>query len=64
MMSEARARQSIDALLELAGWTVCNVGDANIHGAVGVAIRAFPIKAGHGFVNYLLFPRLNLFCVR
>ena len=28
MMPEAKARQSIDALLVAAGWYVCNVADA------------------------------------
>ena len=42
MTPEARARQSIDALLAAAGWHVCNVADANIHVARGVAIREFP----------------------
>lgn len=39
MKPEERARLTIDALLEQAGWVVCNMADANIHGAQGVAIR-------------------------
>jgi type I site-specific restriction endonuclease len=59
MTSEARARQTIDALLTAAGWHVCNVANANLHagsGAVkGVAIREFPLNPGHGFADYLLY---------
>ena len=55
MTPEARARLNIDALLEQAGWRVCNVADANIHGAQGVAIREFPLNPGHGFADYLLY---------
>lgn len=39
MTPEQKARVSIDALLVQAGWHVCNVADANIHAATGVAIR-------------------------
>jgi type I restriction enzyme R subunit len=38
-----------------AGWHVCNVADANIHAARGVAIREFPLNPGHGFADYLLY---------
>ena len=55
MTPEARARQTIDALLTQAGWHVCNVADANIHAARGVAIREFPLNPGHGFADYLLY---------
>jgi type I restriction enzyme R subunit len=59
MTPEARARQTIDALLTQAGWHVCDVANANIHagdGAVkGVAIREFPLNPGHGFADYLLY---------
>jgi type I restriction enzyme R subunit len=59
MTPEARARQTIDALLIAAGWHVCSVANANIHagdGAVkGVAIREFPLNPGHGFADYLLY---------
>ncbi len=51
MTPEARARQSIDALLTQAGWHVCNVADANIHAARGVALREFPLNPGHGFAD-------------
>jgi type I site-specific restriction endonuclease len=31
------------------------VADANIHAAVGVAIREFPLNTGFGFADYLLY---------
>ena len=52
---EAQARITIDALLQAAGWHVCNLADANIHAALGVAIREFPLNAGFGFADYLLY---------
>lgn len=59
MTPEARARQTIDALLMHAGWHVCDVANANIHAGTGVvkgvAIREFPLNAGHGFADYLLY---------
>ena len=55
MTPEARARQTIDALLMQAGWHVCNMGDANIHAARGVAFREFPLNPGYGFADYLLY---------
>lgn len=59
MTPEARARQTIDALLTSAGWHVCDVASAHLHagsGAVkGVAIREFPLNPGHGFADYLLY---------
>ena len=55
MTPEAHARQTIDALLTAAGWHVCGVVDVNIHAAVGVAVREFPLSAGHGFADYLLY---------
>jgi type I restriction enzyme, R subunit len=55
MTPEAKARQTIDALLTAAGWRVCSVADANIHAAVGVAIREFPLNPGFGYADYLLY---------
>ena len=55
MTPEAKARQTIDALLTAAGWHVCNVADANLHAAVGVAIREFPLNPGFGYADYLLY---------
>jgi len=39
MTQEQKARVSIDALLQQAGWHVCNVSNANIYAATGVAIH-------------------------
>ncbi|MES2509717.1 MAG: type I restriction endonuclease subunit R [Pseudomonadota bacterium] len=55
MTPEQKARVSIDALLQQAGWHVCGVSDANIHAGLGVAIREFPLNAGFGFADYLLY---------
>jgi type I restriction enzyme R subunit len=55
MTPEQKARVSIDALLTAAGWHVCNVSDANLHAATGVAIREFPLNTGFGFADYLLY---------
>ena len=55
MTPEQKARVSIDALLVQAGWHVCNVTDASIHAATGVAIREFPLNNGFGFADYLLY---------
>ncbi|MBP9147802.1 MAG: DEAD/DEAH box helicase family protein [Rhodoferax sp.] len=55
MAPEQQARVGIDTLLSAAGWHVCNVADANIHAATGVAIREFPLNNGFGFADYLLY---------
>ena len=55
MNPEAQARQTIDHLLVQAGWHVCDLSQAHIHGAVGVAIREFSLEAGHGIADYLLY---------
>ena len=55
MTPEVRARQAIDALLMQAGWQVCNMGDADIHAARGIALREFPLDTGFGFSDYLLY---------
>lgn len=55
MTPEAKARVSIDALLVAAGWHVCDMAQANIYAALGVAIREFPLNPGHGFADYLLY---------
>lgn len=54
MTPEAQALQTINALLTPAGWHVFNVASTNLRGATGVAIREFPLDAGHGFADYLL----------
>ncbi len=55
MPLEVEARGNIDRQLEAAGWHVCDAGQTNIHAALGVAIREFPLKSGHGFADYLLY---------
>jgi len=55
MTPEQKTRVSIDALLTAAGWHVCDVANANIHAATGVAIREFPLNPGFGFADYLLY---------
>src|SRR3954452_15649657 len=52
---EEVARQQIDAALDKAGWIVQDASAANVHAGRGVAIREFPLKAGHGFADYLLY---------
>jgi type I restriction enzyme R subunit len=42
-------------LLQLSGWLVCNVDQVNLHAALGVAIREFPLNTGYGFADYLLY---------
>lgn len=48
MSPEAKARLTIDALLQQAGWHLCGVADANIHAARGVAIGEFLLNNGFG----------------
>jgi type I restriction enzyme R subunit len=50
---EDLARQAIDRQLEAAGWQVQDFKSMNLHAAVGVAVREFPLKAG--FADYLLY---------
>ena len=52
---EIQARSNIDRLLRLAGWVVQNVGALNVRAARGVAVREFPLRAGHGTADYLLY---------
>ena len=52
---EELAREKIDAALETAGWTVQDRAEMNVYVSQGVAIREFPLKPGHGIVDYLLF---------
>ncbi|MFA7280493.1 MAG: type I restriction-modification enzyme R subunit C-terminal domain-containing protein [Sterolibacterium sp.] len=53
--AEQKARENIDRLLRLAGWSVHDLAQANIHASRGVAIREFPLASGHGFADYLLY---------
>lgn len=55
MKPEDRARVLIDDLLLAAGWHICDMAQANIHAAPGVALREFPLNPGHGVADYLLY---------
>src|SRR5258706_9022257 len=55
MNPEEQAREKIDRLLAAAGWLVQNLGEANIHAGRGVAIREFPLTAGFGVADSLLY---------
>ena len=55
MTPEARTRIHIDQLLTQAGWHVCDMKDANLHTAQGVAVREFRLNPGHGVADYLLY---------
>ena len=52
---EARARITIDGMLEAAGWVVQDYKDINLYAGTGVAVREFILAQGHGRTDYLLF---------
>lgn len=52
---ERIARETIDDLLQKAGWHVCHPTEANVSDHRGVAIREFPLNAGLGEADYLLY---------
>jgi type I restriction enzyme, R subunit len=52
---EDTAREQIDAALAASGWAVQSRGAMNVDAARGVAIREFPLRAGFGFADYLLY---------
>lgn len=54
MKPEARARQRIDSLLELAGWSLQNYKGLNLGASLGVAVREVPLKSGQ-YADYVLF---------
>jgi type I restriction enzyme R subunit len=53
MKPEEKARQKIDQLLMLAGWTIQDLRDLNLSASLGVAIREFPLERGPA--DYVLF---------
>ena len=55
MTPEAKARINIDNMLEQSGWVVQNLDAINLYAGVGVAVREFVLKPGHGTADYLLF---------
>ena len=52
---EARARENIDEQLAACGWIVQSRDQANVTAGRGVAITYFPLKAGYGEADYLLY---------
>lgn len=52
---EQLARFEIDRALAAAGWVVQDRDAMNLAAGPGVAVRGFPMAAGHGFADYLLF---------
>jgi type I restriction enzyme, R subunit len=55
LQPEQQAREDIDRLLIAAGWKVFDIAEANLHAALGVALREFPLESGYGFADYLLY---------
>ena len=55
MTSEAKARLNIDNMLGQSGWVVQDRGGMNLYEGLGVAVREFVLKTGHGTADYLLF---------
>ena len=55
MTPEQEARADIDRMLESASWIVQDIDSINLYAGLGVAIREFPLKSGHGFADYLLY---------
>jgi type I restriction enzyme R subunit len=52
---EDAARTEIDAALAAAGWVVQDRDAINLDAGPGVAVREFPLRAGFGFADYLLY---------
>ena len=55
MTPEELARVDIDAQLVETGWEVQDYADIYLQTGKGVAVREYPMRAGHGFADYLLF---------
>jgi type I restriction enzyme R subunit len=55
LAAEAMARVGIDKRLVLAGWVVQSQDKLNLGAGLGVAVREFTLKKGHGRVDYMLF---------
>jgi len=53
LMAEAEARERIDELLKLAGWSVQAFRKENLSESLGVAVKEFQLKTGAA--DYLLF---------
>ena len=55
MTPEQKARNRIDRQLQQCGWAVQDRADINISAGLGVAVREFTLKQGHGFADYMLY---------
>jgi len=52
---EQKSRREIDADLTSAGWLVQSRDELDLTAGRGIAVREFPMKAGFGFADYLLY---------
>jgi len=52
---EQKARRKIDADLRASGWLVQDRADMDLGAGRGIAVREFPMKAGFGEADYLLY---------
>src|ERR1700724_2830618 len=52
---EQKARREIDADMTAAGWIVQDREHLDLTAGRGIAVREFPMKAGFGFADYLLY---------
>src|SRR5947209_19419171 len=52
---EQTARREIDANLRAAGWVVQTRDELDLTAGRGIAICEFPLEAGFGFADYLLY---------
>jgi type I restriction enzyme R subunit len=52
---EQKARRAIDANLAAAGWIVQSRDDLDLTAGRGIAVCEFPMKAGFGFADYMLY---------
>jgi type I restriction enzyme R subunit len=52
---EIEARVEIDSKLVAAGWIVQDRAHVNLGAGLGIAVREFSLKSGHGTADYLLY---------
>src|SRR5881296_1276875 len=52
---EQKARREIDANLRAAGWLVQARDELDLTAGRGIAVCEFPLQAGFGFADYLLY---------
>lgn len=57
---EDKAREKIDQLLTAAGWCVQDYAQLDLTAGVGIAVREFPLAAGYGTADYLLYGNKKL----